>query len=181
MLPKMPRRKSRPRKERVRLFELRGGICHAKKGEPLQWLKKHSNYHGKECLIWPFTTVRTEYSSISLPTGKWTKAHRYMCTLAHGKPNSNHVAMHSCDNKGCVNPNHLKWGTHKQNSQDAVSRGKTPTGESCSWAKLSNEDIPLIKKDRKSGLTYTQLSEKWRISRGSIWHVINGTQWKHVE
>lgn len=32
--------------------------------------------------------------------------------------------LHRCDNKKCVNPNHLYVGTKKQNTLDAVSRGR---------------------------------------------------------
>jgi hypothetical protein len=34
------------------------------------------------------------------------------------------VVMHMCDNKCCVNPNHLKVGTHKENSQDMIQKGR---------------------------------------------------------
>jgi len=32
--------------------------------------------------------------------------------------------MHSCDNTLCCNPNHLSLGTHKQNSDDMISKGR---------------------------------------------------------
>lgn len=32
--------------------------------------------------------------------------------------------LHTCDNKRCVNPNHLEIGTHLQNIRDYHTRGK---------------------------------------------------------
>jgi len=36
----------------------------------------------------------------------------------------NLVIMHSCDNPGCVNPQHLSLGTRKQNTQDMLTKGR---------------------------------------------------------
>lgn len=33
-------------------------------------------------------------------------------------------ALHSCDNPECTNPKHLRWGTQKENMQDAANRGR---------------------------------------------------------
>ena len=39
------------------------------------------------------------------------------------------VIMHSCDNPSCCNPEHLKAGTHKENSQDALRKGRLKPGK----------------------------------------------------
>ena len=51
-------------------------------------------------------------------------AHRLSYVIHHGPiPAGLHV-LHSCDNKRCTNPLHLRVGTDRENSQDAMIRGR---------------------------------------------------------
>jgi DNA-binding CsgD family transcriptional regulator len=49
------------------------------------------------------------------------------------------VIMHSCDNPGCVNPEHLRQGTKVENMQDCISKGRFSMGEAHS--KYSDEQV----------------------------------------
>ena len=51
------------------------------------------------------------------------RAHRYAYELWKGDIPEGSVVMHSCDNKGCVNPAHLTAGTQQQNILDVYKRG----------------------------------------------------------
>lgn len=35
-----------------------------------------------------------------------------------------HELMHNCDNPACVNPEHLRPGTHRENIHDSISKGR---------------------------------------------------------
>lgn len=62
--------------------------------------------------------------------GKARNAHRVMCEAAHGAPGGSATfALHSCDNRVCVNPQHLRWGSAADNSQDAKDRGRVHVPE----------------------------------------------------
>jgi hypothetical protein len=61
----------------------------------------------------PNTHKRTEY------------VHRISYCLEHKSwPPKGQVVMHSCDNRGCVNPAHLSLGTQRENLKQAVKRGR---------------------------------------------------------
>jgi hypothetical protein len=56
-------------------------------------------------------------------------------------------ALHTCDNKMCVNPDHLYAGDHSQNMRDAYARGrKLPaTGPRKPYAKLTDDEVNAIR------------------------------------
>lgn len=75
--------------------------------------------HERGCWVWTGTTNRYGY-------GTWGKklAHRHSWELANGPIPDGAWILHHCDNKPCVNPLHLYAGTHAENVQDAVDRGR---------------------------------------------------------
>jgi hypothetical protein len=55
-------------------------------------------------------------------------AHRVSYEIEHGPIPDGKFVLHSCDVTCCVNPNHLRLGSQKDNMQDAVERGRTARG-----------------------------------------------------
>jgi len=53
------------------------------------------------------------------------RAHRVSLRLVGREVPKNLMALHSCDNPSCVNPEHLSHGDNKQNQLESVDRGLT--------------------------------------------------------
>ena len=65
------------------------------------------------CIEWDGYKCPEGYGVLSVQ-GKKVKAHRLAATLAYGQPQKNHRALHSCDNRPCINPEHLRWALPKK-------------------------------------------------------------------
>lgn len=75
------------------------------------------------CWVWQGSKDSGGYGQIWLDHTS-NKAHRIAYHLYKGELPKELLVRHKCDNRLCVNPEHLELGTHQDNSQDAVSRGR---------------------------------------------------------
>lgn len=79
------------------------------------------------CWVWEKQISNAGYGKIKA-FGKMVDAHRFSYELYKGRiPNNLHI-LHSCDNKKCVNPDHLAAGTQAENMRQAAQRGLMPKG-----------------------------------------------------
>jgi hypothetical protein len=103
--------------------------------------------------------------------GSLRGAHRVALALFRGFPIDSvlHV-MHSCDNPGCVNPEHLSCGTHSDNMKDASKKGRIVNPNDWSGtrnpkSKLSGEQRKQLEGEISAGKGSREISVKYGVSR----------------
>ena len=91
--------------------------------------------------------------------------------------------LHTCDNPKCCNPKHLFIGTHMDNMLDKVAKNRqkrfpTDTGPRC---KLSMSQAREARALKKTGMTISQLMQKFNLSRASMKTLIRGDSYKESD
>lgn len=98
--------------------------------------------------------------------GKTDHAHRHVYRLSRGTEIPHRMDVcHSCDNRSCINPDHLFLGTRKDNMQDAVSKGRQAKGFDLPQTKISAFVESEIVEMAKAGAQYKDIAAAFGISR----------------
>ena len=84
------------------------------------------------------------------------------------------LIRHTCDNRACINPEHLLLGTHNENMQDMVKRGRSPT-ENQPLAVLTWLTVGEI---RESTDSPEVLSERYGVRKQQIKRILKGEAWR---
>lgn len=81
------------------------------------------------------------------PVPEWLQGHQIAATVLHpghrpwGGLVSREVACHTCDNRRCVNPHHIRVGSHLDNKIDSIAKAN---GGRHSLLDLTQEDVDAI-------------------------------------
>jgi hypothetical protein len=116
-------------------------------------------------------------------------AHRVSWVIHHGDIPRGSFVCHHCDNKSCVRPDHLHLCSAKENSREAVDRGRFDNylrnrakdgyrGERNAMARLTREDVRRIRyMYRAGGTRQRDLAEEFGVTRPHISGILSGKFW----
>ncbi len=89
--------------------------------------------------------------------------------------------LHGCDTPACVNPDHLRPGTHQENMDDRGRRGRGSggdlKGEECPWSKIGPAEVRAIRGERRPGRI---AAAEYGISKAQFYRIKRKERWSHV-
>lgn len=159
--------------------------CAAPKRKPFsgRFMANVSPEPNTGCWIWDGNYhTRTGYGQIASGgasgiVGKTLKAHRASFEMFKGPIGAGLSVCHSCDNRWCVNPDHLFLGTTAQNLDDMRRKDRHTRGERTPWSKLTAEQVKSILNETGSS---SSVSKKYGVSPALISRIRKGLIWRHL-
>lgn len=130
-----------------------------------------------ECWPWIAGTSNQGYGKFYVD-GRTVGAHRYSLALVTGRLVDGVFACHRCDNRVCVNPNHLFLGNALENNRDASIKKRNMYGNNHNRSKLTSDVVTDCRKEYASGgATYKELAQKHGVSRTAMQLALQGKTW----
>lgn len=120
------------------------------------------------------------YGHMSDGAGGQIRAHRVSWLIHNGEIPNNLFVCHKCNNKNCVNPDHLYLATCSDNSLDALRDGLMATGERHHGAKLCRANIVEIRTMKRAGKSTREIANHFSISESHAAGIISHKFWKDV-
>jgi hypothetical protein len=144
-----------------------------------------------KCWLWKGSVDSDGYGWFSWMRGDKKRnlhAHRYslMMKLNNFDLPSTTLTRHTCDERSCVNPNHLIPGSAQENSADMVARNRQAVGEKNGQSIISDaiaqEIIDKHKKEviKKPYGVLERLAEEYKIPKQMVYRLVSGQTRKHL-
>jgi hypothetical protein len=133
-----------------------------------------------ECWPWIGSIDTRGYGTIGADGGRpLMRAHRVAYELTRGPIPAGLVVCHVCDNRACVNPEHLFVATQRENVLDMVRKGRRqwPNGEHHYIAKLTAADVLNIRDDPRPPRL---IRAQYDIGKTTLYQIKRRESWRHL-
>jgi HNH endonuclease len=123
------------------------------------------------CWVWEGSRNADGYGHFRM-NGRVEKAHRASYIFYVGAIPNILLIRHKCNNRSCVNPEHLIPGTDLQNMEDRESSGNTARGERNGKTKLTDAQVREAKELLAQGYFREDVANAFGVSGRTIWYAI---------
>ena len=132
-----------------------------------------------KCWEWTGTLNKKGYGVVRIQGVNFT-AHRLSWLLFNGGGWRGLQVLHRCDNRKCINPNHLFLGTNADNLADRQAKGRQSRGEKHPTAKLKEFEVKEIRRLVSVGMEIAKIAQNYNVHWSTIYNMIKGKTWKHI-
>lgn len=143
------------------------------------WARVNKNPNG--CWLWTGPIFAdNRYGQISV-NGSPARAHRVSWVIHHGPIPDGLLVLHRCDCRICVRPDHLWLGTHRDNVDDMVLKGRSLRGERNHNAKITSDQVLEIRSLYHTGnFSQCELAARFGIRQPQVSAIILLRSWSHL-
>lgn len=136
-------------------------------------LRDRTETTSQGCVEWRGGRCRKGYGALNLD-GVTEKAHRVAYIVAHGSiPAGVHV-LHKCDNRACVNPEHLMLGSNSDNIADKVAKDRASK-------RLTAESALEIKGMIVAGRNQYEIAALYGVAQSTVSRIGSGARRPYLE
>lgn len=129
-----------------------------------------------ECWVWRACIGNHGYGQFGLRPS-YVLAHRFSYELANGPIGVGLCVLHRCDNRRCVNPEHLFLGTRTDNARDRDAKGRAPYGERHPMAKLTAMQVADIRAQHAAGAGKEDLAARFGVTESNVGLILRRQTW----
>ena len=127
------------------------------------------------CWEWQGSRVSGGYGNMTFEHQS-LYTHRASWIVYKGPVPDGFRVLHKCDNRPCINPQHLFIGTQEDNIRDMIEKGRRNRN-----AFLTEDEVHEIRILLSEGdLSQYEIGEMYNVSRSSIQQIKLGNNWSHV-
>lgn len=146
-------------------------------GDLFSRIDKRYHINDTGCYIWESYKTKDGYAQITFNSKKIRVAKAMLENKLGRIIKENHETCHKCNNRACINPEHLYEGTHKRNGYD-LSQSKVLSGDNCSHAKITEKIAIDIKKRLCLGESTIEISRALNVKSSIIENIKRNQSWK---
>lgn len=132
-----------------------------------------------DCIIHPNKPHPQGYVRVQIGD-KTIGAHRLAYISHYGEIPDDLLVCHTCDNRACVNVEHLFLGTPQDNMTDMVNKGRSLFGERNPTNKLTEADVMNIRRLYYDGQSAKLIAKKYHTTPSYLYNIVWGKVWTHL-
>lgn len=132
------------------------------------------------CHVWEGNQTKDGYALITFNNKKIRVAKAVLENKIGRILKTDFETCHTCNNRLCINPDHLYEGTHKMNGED-LSRSKVISGDNSHVAIINEKTAIAIKRKLCSGGSIVKIAREFNVNVSLVDNIKRENSWKWLK